>query len=91
MKLGKIVGTVISTAKLSCFDRRKLLLLQPIDEQYREFGKPIVAVDTVQAGEGDIVFFEGGKEAAQALGDWFNPCDASVIAIVDDIDLGGSS
>mgnify|MGYP001122394895 CR=1 FL=1 len=90
MKLGKIIGTVISSTKLSCLERRKLLLLQPIDEQYRTIGKPIVAVDTVQAGEGNIVYFEGGKEAAQALGDWFNPCDASVIAIVDHIDTGAA-
>ncbi len=85
MKLGKVTGTVVSTQKLECFSGRKLLLVQPLDENRKPSGIPIVAVDTVQAGTGDVVIFEGGKEAAQALGAWFNPCDASVIGIVDDI------
>lgn len=88
MKLGRVIGTVVSTKKLECFDRKKLLLLQPIDENGQPVGKPIAAIDTVQAGEGDTVMFEGGKEAAQALDNWFNPCDATIIGIVDGISTG---
>lgn len=44
-----------------------------------------MACDTVQAGEGDLVIYEGGREAALALKDWFNPADAAVIGIVDEI------
>jgi microcompartment protein CcmK/EutM len=42
-----------------------------------------VACDTVQAGPGDVVLFEGGREAALALANWFNTSDATVMAIVD--------
>ena len=43
------------------------------------------------AGEGDLVFFEAGKEAAQANPNgWFNPADAAIIGVVDAVD-GGSS
>ena len=89
MKLGQVIGTVVSTKKLECFDRTKLLLLQPLNEHRESAGSPIVAVDTQQAGIGDVVLFEGGKEAAQALDNWFNPCDASVIGIVDDVNVEG--
>jgi len=42
-----------------------------------------VACDAVQAGPGDTVLYEGGREAAMALRHPFNPADAAVIAIVD--------
>jgi len=85
VKLGKVIGTVVSTQKLECFKRLKLLLVQPLDEDRNPAGRPLVAVDTVQSGEGDTVFYEGGKEAAQALLQWFNPCDASIIGIIDEM------
>ena len=85
MKLGKVTGRVVCSEKLSYFDGLKLLMVQPIDENREEHGSVIVAFDTVQAGEGDIVMYEGGKEAAQTLPNWFNPGDASIIGIVDNI------
>lgn len=91
MKLGKVIGRVVSTQKLACFEGRTLLLVQPLDEHKNPAGRALVAVDTVQSGEGDLVFFEGGKEAAQALAHWFNPCDAAIIGIVDEVQLGAGS
>lgn len=87
MKLGKVIGRVVSTKKLACFEGRKLLLVQTLDENYTPVGKPLVAVDGVQSGEGDIVMFEGGKEAAQTMPNWFNPCDAAIVGVVDETDL----
>ncbi|MFA5852127.1 MAG: EutN/CcmL family microcompartment protein [Spirochaetales bacterium] len=84
MRLGKVVGRVVSTKKLPCLDGLTLLLVQPLDQHKREEGPVIVAFDTVKAGEGDLVFFEGGKEAAQANPNgWFNPADAAILGIVD--------
>ncbi len=85
MKLGKVIGRVVCTAKMETFEGVKLLLMQPIDENLNNTGAPIVACDTVQAGEGDIVFYESSKEAAKALDNWFNPADAAIIGIVDQI------
>ena len=87
MKLGKVIGRVVCTKKLECFEGLKLLLLQPIDEHQQEKGNAIVAFDTVQAGEGDIVFYETSKEAGWALHEWFMPGDAAIIGIVDQIDV----
>jgi len=50
-------------------------LLQPLNEKLEEIGDPVVACDTVQAGINDIVFYEGGREAALGLKNWFNPSD----------------
>ncbi len=84
MKLGKVIGRVVSTKKLECYEGLKLLLVQPLDEHLNSAGSPIVAYDTTRSGEGDIVFFESGKEAAQANPNgWFNPGDAAIIGVVD--------
>ena len=89
MKLGKVIGTVVSTHKLDSLEGLKLLLVQPLDEKGAEAGSAIVAFDVARAGEGDLVFFEGGKEAAQANPNgWFNPADAAIIGIVDAVTLG---
>jgi len=92
MKLGRIIGTVVSTQKLETLEGLKLLLVQPLDEKGGDAGPAIVAFDVARAGEGDLVFFEAGKEAAQANPNgWFNPADAAVIGIVDavNVDEGG--
>ncbi len=91
MKLGRVIGRVVSTQKMDCFDGLKLLLVQPLDENKKEAGAAIVAFDTVKAGEGDLVFFESGKEAAQANPNgWFNPADAAIIGIVDAVNREGA-
>ena len=87
MKLGKVIGSVVCTRKVDSFEGLKLLLVQPLDEHYKESGEPLAACDCVQAGTGDIVLYEGGREAAITLRNWFNPSDAAVMAIVDRTDL----
>lgn len=85
MKLGKIVGNVVCTQKVESWEGIKLLLVQPLDEKLEETGIPLIACDTVQAGPGDIVFYEGGREAALGLQNWFNPSDATIMGIVDHV------
>jgi ethanolamine utilization protein EutN len=92
MKLGRVIGRVVCTQKLECLEGLKLLLVQPVDEAQRNAGAAFVAFDVARAGEGDLVFFEAGKEAAQANPNgWFNPADAAIIGIVDAIDTAGST
>lgn len=86
MKIGRVTGTVVSTRKEESLEGIKLLLVQPLDDNMQVSGTPIVACDTVQAGEGDLVIYEGGREAALALDNWFNPSDAAVIGIIDQLD-----
>ncbi len=86
MKLGKVIGTVVCSRKEISLEGVKLLLLQPLDEKLKNSSVPITACDTVQAGIGDIVMFEGGREAALALDNWFNPSDATIMGIVDRVE-----
>ncbi len=83
MKLGRVTGSVVATRKDESLEGVRLLLVQPLSEDYKPQGTPVVACDTVQAGPGDTVLFEGGREAAMALRRTFNPSDATVMAIVD--------
>jgi len=85
MKFGIVIGTVVCTRKIASFEGVKLLLLQPVDENMIETGNPIVGCDCVQAGVGDLVIYEGGREAALALTNWFNPSDCTVMGIVDQV------
>lgn len=87
MKLGRVTGSVVCSQKDPSFEGVKLLLLQPLDENMNNAGDQIAVCDNVQAGPGDLVFFEGGREAALVLENAFNPSDASVIGIVDDVEV----
>ena len=92
MKLGRVIGRVVSTQKMDCFEGLKLLLLQPIDENGKDAGPAVVAFDVARAGEGDMVIWEAGKEAAQANPNgWFNPADAAILGVVDAVDRGSGT
>jgi ethanolamine utilization protein EutN len=89
MKLGRVIGRVVCTQKMQCLDGLKLLLVQPVDEKGANAGSAIVAFDAARAGEGDLVLWEAGKEAAQANPNgWFNPADAAIMGVVDAVDTG---
>ena len=84
MKLGRVVGRVVCEKKHESMAGLKLLLVQPIDETLKDAGNALVAFDLARSGEGDIVIFESGKEAAQANPNgWFNPLDAAILGVVD--------
>ncbi len=85
MNLGRVIGTVISTRKVESLDGVKLLIVQPLDENLKDRGEPVVACDTQQAGPGQIVTFIGGREASLPLPDPFNPSDATITSIVDEV------
>jgi microcompartment protein CcmK/EutM len=87
MKIGKVIGNVVATQKVASLEGVKLLLVQPLDENLQEIGTPIVACDVVQAGVGDLVFYEGGREAALAIPNWFNPSDCTIMGIIDQVNL----
>lgn len=85
MYLGIVKGTVVANRKAEGLAGTKLLLVQPVDEHRKPVGDVQVAVDTVQAGDGDFVYLVGSREAALALEPWFVPVDAAVVGIVDGV------
>jgi ethanolamine utilization protein EutN len=86
MQLAKVTGQVVATHKVDSLMGVKLLIVQPLSSAYEPVGKPSIAVDaTAQAGIGDYVLIEGGREAAVAIEPEFNPADQAILAIVDTV------
>ncbi len=85
MHLGRVIGTVVATTKVPSLAGYRLLVVQPVDEKGTASGTALVAVDTVSAAPGQLVFFVKGREAASALADRFNPCDATVVGLPDEV------
>ena len=85
MKIGIVTGSVVATRKVESLHGERLLLVQPLGDDGKPAGDPIVACDTCQAGPGDRVLFEGGREAAMALRHSFNPADAAIMSVIDDV------
>ena len=85
MKIGIVTGSVVATRKVESLRGERLLLVQPLGDDGKPSGDPLIACDTCQAGPGDRVLFEGGREAAMALRHAYNPSDASIVAVIDDV------
>ena len=86
MYLGIVTGTVVAERKAAGLEGKKILLVQPVDEHRKATGDVQAAIDTVQAGVGDLVYLVGSREAALALDPWFVPVDAAIVGIVDGMD-----
>jgi ethanolamine utilization protein EutN len=87
MYLGIVTGTVVAERKAAGLEGKKILLVQPVDEHQKAVGDVQAAIDTVQAGVGDLVYLVGSREAALALDPWFVPVDAAIVGIVDGLDV----
>lgn len=86
MLLGRVIGTVVATVKVKGLRGVPMLLVRPLDQQRREAGSVIVCADaTRQAGPGELIYYEGGREAAMALETTFVPVDHAIIGIVDGV------
>ncbi len=86
MQLGRVVGTVVATVKTPGLEGVKFLIVQPLDRHQEPRGRPVVAADGVHmAGPGELVYFVGSREAAQALPDTFVPVDHAIVGIVDEV------
>jgi ethanolamine utilization protein EutN len=86
--LGRVTGAVVATAKHYKLEGRKLLLVQPIGPEGDVRGVPIIAVDGVDAGEGDrVLVVQEGKCASMVSGRADSPLDAAIVAVVDAVEL----
>jgi microcompartment protein CcmK/EutM len=92
MKLGRVVGTVVSTIKASGLNSCKLLIISPLDARVSDpsagDADTYVAVDLVGAGEGEVVLVSFGSAARVARDAGQTPTDAAIIAVVDTVQFG---
>ncbi len=88
MKLGRVIGTVVATVRAERLDGVRVLVVQQLDRDQHDRGEPIVAADAIHtAGPGELVYFVGSREAAQAMPDPFVPVDHAIVGIVDEVNL----
>ena len=83
MLLGRVMGTVVASAKWETLVGWKLLLVQPLDRHERATGSPLVAIDRVGVGTGELVMLERSKEAILGLPNELTPADAAIVGRVD--------
>jgi microcompartment protein CcmK/EutM len=91
MNLGKVVGTVVSTRKETSMDGLKLMLVRYVDTEGKETGGHVVAADAVGAGPEEIVLVATGSSARQTTATDKRPCDAVIMAIVDNWTIDGET
>lgn len=89
MLIARVVGDVVSTMKDEKMSGRKLLIVREVSIENELIGKPIVAVDTVDAGVGDVVLVAQGSSARQTSSTKDTPTDAVIMAIVDSVEMEG--
>ncbi len=89
MLIARVIGTTVSTIKDPKLSGQKLLILRQTDEHGEAFGKPYVAIDTVDAGVGDLVLTCAGSSARQTATTKDTPVDAVIMSIIDSLQVNG--
>lgn len=88
MNLAKVIGTIWATVKDEHLVERKMQLIQPLDENGRKMGGPIAAVDSVGAGQGEVVFYVTAREAGLPFDEpLLTPVDVAIVGIVDRVEM----
>jgi microcompartment protein CcmK/EutM len=85
--LGKVIGTVWSTKKDENLVGAKFLIVNELDLELNEKDRFVVAVDSVGAGDGEIVLVATGSSSRQTEFTKNKPVDAVIMAIVDKLDV----
>ena len=87
MFLGKVIGNIWATKKYEAVKNFKLMLVQPVNAENLNTESPIIAVDTVGCGPGETIFYITASEAVIPLPVNMAPVNASIVGIVDSINL----
>ncbi len=83
MQIARVIGTVVSTVKNESLEGRKFLLVQTLDASLKAKGSPMIALDSVGAGVGELVFWCRGKEASFPFKRDETPTDCTIVGIID--------
>jgi len=86
MLIGKVIGTLTPAMIYEGLEGVPMLIVQPLSKDGKAAGLPLIAADSTRmAAPDELIYYEGGREAAMALNPWFVPVDHTIIGIVDDI------
>ncbi len=90
MNVGLVIGTVVSTRKDEELSGLKFLLVRGLDLDGKPTSTQVVAADAVGAGVGEVVLYASGSSARQTEMTKDRPVDATIMAIVDQLEVGGT-
>jgi len=89
MQMGKVIGTVVASRKEDVLEGMKLLVVKNCDFDGSAVGPTVVAVDAVGAGVGEVVLYASGSSARMTRMTDGRPVDATIMAIVDLVEVDG--
>jgi microcompartment protein CcmK/EutM len=89
MLIARVVGSAVSTIKDEKLTGLKLLVVREVTPGNELIGKPLVAIDAVGAGEGELVLIASGSSARQTTATNNKPVDAVIMAILDSLQVEG--
>ena len=89
MLLGKIIGTLVANRKDEKIEGFKFMIVRELNVSLEETDGYVVAADSVGAGLDEIVLYATGSSARQTELTDQKPCDAVIMAIVDEIVMRG--
>jgi len=87
MKIARVIGSAVSTVKDSKLTGYKLLIVQYASPNNSLFGDAFIAVDTVGAGEGELVILVEGSSARYTGKTEASAVDAVIIGILDSLTM----
>ena len=88
MELGRVRGSLVLNKTLPALRGKKLRVVEEVDARnVSKTGKLIITFDYIGAGEGQLVYYEGGPESAMAFLPDMTGSDANILGIVDDFDV----
>jgi ethanolamine utilization protein EutN len=85
MRIAKVMGAAVATIKDRRLEGSKLLLVAAADPAGQAQELPFIALDTVGAGDGELVLVVEGSSARTAAGDANRPVDAVIVGILDSL------
>lgn len=86
MNLGRVTGSLWATRKYDSLEGKRMLIVQPLNFSGMPAGRPLIALDTMDAGPGDTVIYATSSEAAIPFRPVLVPTDATVVGIVERVD-----
>ncbi|MCC6750787.1 MAG: EutN/CcmL family microcompartment protein [Deltaproteobacteria bacterium] len=90
MQLAKVIGTVVASRKEDVLEGMKFLVVRNCDFEGTPTGPSVVAVDAVGAGTGEVVLYASGSSARLTHITENRPVDATIMAIVDLVEVEGT-
>lgn len=87
MNFARVIGHIWATAKDDSMTGLRMFIIQPLTSDMKEVGKPLISVDTVDSGPGDIVYFVTSNESVFPIPPDFAPVDCAIVGLVERIDL----